>query len=472
MNQGNSKKPLVAISKEETLQEAYLQGLKRLGGIANYINEGDNVFLKITLRLPQGYPSNSNFNLIKEVITSCKEAGCNRIYVGSFPCTDIALKSFDELLGIEDYFNSIGAEFLYLDNSDYFTQKSYKKSKLQQLKNNSLEEIHIGKDIIKIPKAIMEADKIIVITQVNVNPLFMCDLSLINYYSILPGAYRKINEKSRSSTQEIVDRDLFRQDLISNILNAYIIKTPILTINDLFYVLEGAGPIIYRDSNLAKTNLLVMGTDLIAVDTLTLRLLGFDVFENDLLVNVRERSLGPKSLSEISIVGEDIGKVSRNLDSCHSNLEEIPVQNIYPHSGKMCSGCFLKAYELLNFIDSRMVKDAKYLSNHSFLVGLNPEEPYFDENVILFGDCAINSTKNYRFRTKVKKTFLKKKPKQVKNKAILSLSGCPPEIPACLKEILDFYNKSDLPNLSYLLRIFKESNTINYAKKLRKWEDL
>jgi uncharacterized protein (DUF362 family) len=112
MSDTSSKKPLVAVIKGKSPEQNYIEGIEKLGGISQYIKEGDNVFLKITLRVPMGYPMNSNFDLVKEVIISCKKAGANKIYVGSFPSKEMALKFFDEFIGLESYFKDLGAEFL------------------------------------------------------------------------------------------------------------------------------------------------------------------------------------------------------------------------------------------------------------------------------------------------------------------------------------------------------------------------
>jgi Ni,Fe-hydrogenase I small subunit len=99
------------------------------------------------------------------------------------------------------------------------------------------------------------------------------------------------------------------------------------------------------------------------------------------------------------------------------------------------------------------------------LVGQNPTVPEKFGKILLFGDCAINSTKNSDFRT-IKKESKKKKIKKEKkqksqknpktkfktNKEILELPGCPPDILNCLTMLIKFYGKSNMPNLS----LFKE----------------
>ncbi|TFF97319.1 MAG: DUF362 domain-containing protein, partial [Promethearchaeota archaeon] len=440
MNETEIPSSRVAVIKSENPSKCFTEGLNQLGGIYKFIDEGDIVFLKISLRLPYGYPTNSNFDLIERVILTCKHAGAKKIYIGSFPHQGVALKLFDTIMGIEEYFKGLGAEFVYLDNSNLFLEKSIDKTELKEMKSRSFENVKVGENNIKIPKKILNADKVIVINQVNVAPLFNCELTLTNYHYILSEKARKL-QYSGESRKELVKHDLFRQDYINNILNTYLVKKPVLAVNDLFYVLEGAGPLIYRDSNLKKTGFLIIGTDLISVDIITLRVLGFDALSNDLISAAKERSLGPEEISKIDILGEDLGMISLNIKECGSKLEDINIQSLYVNSGKMCSGCFLMAYHLLNFMNSQMIKDLKYIPEHSFLVGLDPDEPFINDKVILLGDCAIKSTENYQFRTKTTKTLIKKEEKEKKNKDILELPGCPPDFLTCLKAISKYFKK-------------------------------
>ncbi len=471
MNEAQPNLLRVAINDGKTPSDAFSKGLNQLGGINQFINKGDTIFIKISLRLPYGYPTNSNFDLIKDVIAICKGAGVKKIYVGGFPNQGVALKLFETLMGIEYYFNSLGAEFVYLDNSDLYIEKALDSDKLREIKEQSLEQIEVDEKIIKFPKIVKGADKLIVVNQVNVSPLFMCDLSLVNYHSIISGKARKV-KYTGNSRKELVNHNLYRQDLINNILNTYLIKKPILTVNDVFYALEGAGPLIYRDSNLKKTGHLIIGTDLIATDIVTLQFLGFNMVENSLISAVKERSLSLEHFSDIEVIGKDLEKSSIDLKQCRSRLEDINMQSFFVSSGEMCSGCFVKAYQLLNFMNTRMIKDLKYMPNHTFLVGLNPNKEIREEKVILFGDCAINSTRDYDFRTKTTKTFLKKKEKQKENKDILELPGCPPDFHTCLKRISNYFKKRNLPDLNSYFRLLKSIDYNEYKDKLNEWEEL
>ncbi|GAH94268.1 unnamed protein product, partial [marine sediment metagenome] len=81
--------------------------------------------------------------------------------------------------------------------------------------------------------------------------------------------------------KDYLSSDQYKQDLISNILDIYSIKKPDLVINDMFYFLEGAGPFVYRDSNLISPGLGIIGRDAITVDFITLKLLGIDLSSSD-----------------------------------------------------------------------------------------------------------------------------------------------------------------------------------------------
>jgi len=127
-----------------------------------------------------------------------------------------------------------------------------------------------------------------------------------------------------------------------------------------------------------------------------------------------------------------------------------------------------------------MTKDLKYMGFFSFLIGETPSEPEIKDIVILFGDCAIESTKDWDFRKKIlfkkqKKTkdIMKKikksqknpsnptKSKIVDNKLILELPGCPPDLFECYDLLLKYYGKTTLPNLN-LLTMINSSFVDNY----------
>jgi hypothetical protein len=300
----------------------------------------------------------------------------------------------------------------------------------------------------------------------------------------VPPKYQEIKNNNNQDKNYIL-QDQYKTDLISNILDVFTIKQPDLTINDLFFLLDSSGPCVYRDSHLQKPGLIVLGNNAVSTDSLTLKLLNIETQDHKLILDAHQRGLGIIDLKQIKLLGEDIDQNSIFVDLCTTKLENINLINFIINSGQTCSGCFKQAYHLLNLMKTHMIKDLKYNPRNAFLVGINPGEPKQFDNVLLFGDCAIRSTNNSNFRKRQiisKKSSTKKKnPKKSrekdiqkkenikfkKNRKILEMPGCPPDITDCLELIFKYYGKNNLPNLSLLsnfLKVFIDPKT---KEKLR-----
>ena len=459
----------VALIKSTTSKDAVLKGISKLGGISKFVKEGDLVFIKINLRNPSGFPTNTNFDVISSVISLCTDAGAKEIYVGSFPDQHVKIKALADALDLQTLFRKCRAKLLLLDDEEQYSQ---------EIINQNNKEF-------KIPSAILKCDKIISINQVNVDPVFTCTLSLLNSYSIISSEAQQIKKQLRVG-KDYLHLDQYKKDLISNILAVFMIKKPDLVINDLFYILEGAGSFIYKDSNIKNTGFMVIGSDAVAVDFITLELLNIDISKQDLLMEARDEKIGIVDLSEIKLIGEDIEKNKLDINFCASKLEDVEVKNTDIKKGRLCSGCFNQAYHLLNLMKSNMTKDLKYIERQSLLIGEKPQEPESLENILIFGDCAINSTKDRTFRkiniekgknliekakNKIKKEKKKKsksKTKIISNKQILELPGCPPDILKCISSIIKYYGKDEVPglNLYYnLISTYVDFKKIEAMKK-------
>ncbi|MGB5912338.1 MAG: DUF362 domain-containing protein [Promethearchaeia archaeon] len=459
----------VALIKSTTSKDAVLEGISKLGGISKFVNEGDLVFIKINLRNPSGFPTNTNFDVISSVISLCTDAGAKEIYVGSFPDQHVKIQALADALDLQTLFKKCRAKLLLLDEEEKYSQ----------------EIINLNNKEFKVPSAILRCDKTISINQVNVDPVFTCTLKLLNSYSIVSNEAQQIKKHLRGGS-DFLHLDQYKKDLISNILAVFMIKKPDLVINDLFYVLEGAGPFIYKDSNIKKTGFIVIGKDAVAVDSITLELLNIDINKQDLLIEARDKKIGIVDLSKIKLIGENIDKNKLDINFCVSKLEDVEVKNTDIKKGRLCSGCFNQAYHLLNLMKSNMTKDLKYIERQSILIGENPQEPESLENILIFGDCAINSTKDRTFRkiiiekgnslikkakNKIKKEKKKKsksKTKAISNKQILELPGCPPDILKCISPIIKYYGKDEVPGLSLyynLISTYVDFKKIEAMKK-------
>ena len=440
----------VAITKNDSRTKAINNGIEILGGISRFINKEDKVFIKINFRAPNGFPANVSMDSLRTLINLCKEAGAKEIYVGGFPEYGVKTSALSNALGLKSYLENFGAELLSLE--DQVTSPFTK--------------FDVNGKTIEYPTRVLESDKLIILNQVSVDPLFKCTLSILNCYSLASSKSQRIDKVIRSGKDYLL-LDQYKQDLISNILDVFSIKKPCLVINDMFYFLEGAGPFVFKDSKLIRTGLIVSGSDAVAVDLITINLLKIDLLSSEILLEARNRKLGITNVSEINLKGEllDTNKLVVNFSVY--KLKEITINNTYLQEGRLCSGCFKEAYYLLNFMKTHMTKDLKYIRKQSMLIGENPPEPDTVENVIIFGDCAVKSTKNRDFRyiqapkkdspiktiqSKIRKDNTSQKKQVVKekvNKSIMEIPGCPPDMYMSLNTILKYYGKSQAPNLSF-----------------------
>jgi len=440
----------VAIIKNDSPTKAINNGIELLGGISRFIGKEDSVFIKINLRAPSGFPVNVSMDSLRSLIILCKDAGAKEIYIGGFPEYGVKTSTLNNTLGLKSYLENLGAELISLDDQVA----------------SPFSNIDVNGKNIEYPTRVLESDKLIILNQVSVDPLFKCTLSLLNCYSLVSSKSQKIEKVIRSGKDYLL-LDQYKQDLLSNILDVFSIKKPCLVINDLFYFLEGAGPFIYKDSNLIRTGLVISGSDALAVDLITLNLLKIDLLSSEILLEASNRKLGITNVSEINLKGENLDANKLVVNFSVNELNEITINNTYLQTGRICSGCFKEAYYLLNFMKTHMTKDLKYIRKQSMLIGENPNEPDTVENIIVFGDCALKSTKNRDFRyiqvpkkdniiktvgDKVKKEKSSQKDLIIKkkvNKSIIELPGCPPDIHTSLNTILKYYGEKKAPSLSF-----------------------
>ncbi|MHA1820295.1 MAG: DUF362 domain-containing protein [Promethearchaeota archaeon] len=105
----------------------------------------------------------------------------------------------------------------------------------------------------------------------------------------------------------------------------------------------------------------------------------------------------------------------------NKKLTEYLPKNFELLEGAYCYGCRHTLIILLNILNNFLIKDKENIKKNYILLGDKPPEPDHDGsknikdiNIILFGDCAVNSTEDYGFR-------LKKKEKKVMSEEELEL---------------------------------------------------
>jgi len=186
---------------------------------------------------------------------------------------------------------------------------------------------------------------------------------------------------------------MHQEGLFEGIVDFLSILRPQVTIVDAVYCQEGLGPVFGRP---VKMDLVLAGKDLVAVDAVAGRLIGFDPGEVPLTHKAFERGLGTADPGEIEILGLPLQKVQRRF---MRSVEDDPVHmaafNLI-HGGVTCTGCRNTVMSAL--VDMRNAGQLEYLSGITVITG-DPEIPKGADagSIVSIGKCVPEGKrgKNY-----------------------------------------------------------------------------
>ncbi len=113
-------------------------------------------------------------------------------------------------------------------------------------------------------------------------------------------------------------------------------KLPSLTVSDCIWPMEGQGPLNGR--NLKDFNVVIAGTDVVAVDAVTCSIMGIDPEEVDAIRIAQAEGLGCGDLQRIKVVGTKVASVKRHFKRpCLSSSGVYP--NVTSMEAGVCQGC-------------------------------------------------------------------------------------------------------------------------------------
>jgi uncharacterized protein (DUF362 family) len=160
---------------------------------------------------------------------------------------------------------------------------------------------------------------------------------------------------------------MHRQGLFEGVIDLLAAVKPSLAVVDAIVCQEGAGPVFGKPVTM---NLILAGKDLVAVDAVSARLIGYDPRETLLTVNAAERGLGVMDPAQIEIVGERLEDVRRRF---LRSIEDEPVTMEgfeLIHGEAACTGCRNTVMSAL--IDMRNADQLMYLPGVTVLTGDAP----------------------------------------------------------------------------------------------------
>ena len=176
---------------------------------------------------------------------------------------------------------------------------------------------------------------------------------------------------------------MHQQGLFEGVVDLLAAVKPRLAVVDAIICQEGVGPVFGKP---VEMNLVLAGKDLVAVDSVCARLIGYDPEETLLTVNAAARGLGVMDFEKITIKGEKLENVKRRF---LRSVEDEPVQMEgfqLIHGEAACTGCRNTVMSAL--IDMRNADQLMYLPGVAVVTGnaqLPADVPL--EDIVTVGLC-------------------------------------------------------------------------------------
>jgi uncharacterized protein (DUF362 family) len=397
---------VVAISHGTNVIDLLEDSLEKLGGISQFIQEGNSVFIKPDLMVPLGPPSTVQPLVLSHVVRLCRQAGAKEVYIGCNPFDEISSKQLFKLLGLDYYLEKVGGKILILEEEPYSEVK---------ISNP------IYFDTLFLPEKLKNSDVFISVVAPRTEVFGEYALGINNYLGLL-------NDKQK--------HQLIQAGSVNGLLDFFKSHPPQLTIWDAMTVGEGEGPFNQRA---VPYNLILASSDLLAGDAIMAQLMGLKPQEVGLLKLASERQLGSIIPHEISIQGIELTEHCKNIRSPLLSSKNIS-EWFDIIEGPLCPGCQICLRYFLDFLLRFIAKDLKDFGGFTCFIGKIPPDltAHLKTGVILFGNCARSSNIPIPFVNKIQK-----------KKFFFEFSGCPPlNLRLLEKFCLDF--KEWLPSLEFI----------------------
>jgi uncharacterized protein (DUF362 family) len=241
-------------------------GLGEMGGIGSFVQKGDIVVIKPNVAFDRSpaLGATTNPDVLKVVARLCQEAGARKIIVADNPINQPEGCFFKS--GIQRAAEEVGAEVMLP-------------------KPSAFSLIKIGGEVLKtwpmFYRPLEQATKLIGVAPCKDHNLCSASMTMKNWYGLLGGR-----------------RNQFHQQIHTVIADFPHMIKPSFVVLDATRVLMQNGPTGGKLSDVLEGNTLVIGTDMVAVDTFGYTLFGRDPDKLDYLHKAEARGLGSTKWKE------------------------------------------------------------------------------------------------------------------------------------------------------------------------------
>jgi uncharacterized protein (DUF362 family) len=325
---GALKEELVAIERvratqtREDIREALESLFKRLGGLARFIKPGGTVVIKPNIVSDHGMKGGAytggivtDIRLVEALIglllpvagriTVAEGSSINRSETGRM----FALYGYDRLVDLDR------RKVRLVDlNTDLVVEKKVPGGKRMAVR--------------KVPLTIERADTIISLPVLKIHFAAIASLAMKNLQGAMPPLEKYMSH-------------FF--GLWQNLVNIHLLIKPALTIIDGLTGLEDFGPVSGRPKGM---NLLIGGTNPVAVDAVAMRVMGLDPASSPPVRLAHLQGLGPIDPEKIRVAGASIEEVASPFMQPEINLRGG--RDVAIHGARACPGCSGYLHFVLN----------------------------------------------------------------------------------------------------------------------------
>ncbi len=347
----------VAIVKAgDDFHGAFIKALSAVG--ERPVSRGDQVLIKPNLYEPCAPDSGdvTNPKVVEAVARYCLEAGAARVIIGEGPSyyqSESHLRDCFTRPGISEVADRLGIEWILFDEHRYKTFKRISDA---------------TPDEFRVTEFAFSCDKLINVPVLKTHSQATVTLAMKNLKGCL----------KREDKPRFHNRDLNRAIVELN-------KIVRPTLNVIDATAKTIGSVGYSSRKIQiGTPLLLVSTDVVAVDAVGSALMGLDPAEVPTVTLGAKAGLGEGDLTRIDIIGEELKRLKFKV-----KLPQEQIRQYFPRLeitgfNKACSGCVIPLISSLLELGER---GARLKQPLCIYVG---EEPQIagDKAYLLIGDCA------------------------------------------------------------------------------------
>lgn len=275
----------------ERVKKTIRVSLESIGGLEGIVKRGDKVLLKgnIGAPSPPEQASTTHPILIKAMIQLVREVGGIPIF-GDSPIIERITEETFEISGHAKIAYEEGIEITP------FNRNGFKKVEIPSGKQ--VKEVYFSKDV-------LDADVVISIPKLKTH--------ILTYYTgTIKNMFGALQKESRMNIHKTFIKVIPFSEAI---VDVFTVRKPDLAIMDGILAMEGLGP---SHGQVKKVGVIISSTDSVALDTVSLSIIGYAPMDIHTTKDAYMRGLGNGKLEEIVILGEQIDEVK-------VDFEKVPI---------------------------------------------------------------------------------------------------------------------------------------------------